>query len=93
MKSFKLEPVRWASWLLALLVAVETVNEAAHLLPASWTPYLLGSIAVLTLLLGGAVRNRTTPTAAPRDDAGVPLVPVPMAPGPVRRPGHDETAP
>lgn len=80
MRTLKLEPVRWASALLALLVAVETVNEAAHLLPASWTPYLLGSIAVLTLLLGGAVRNHTTPTAAPRDDAGVPLVPVPMAP-------------
>lgn len=79
MKSFRFEPVRWASWLLTLLIAVETVNEAADLLPASWTPYLLGAIAVLTLLLGGAVRNRVTALAAPRDSAGVPLVPKPMA--------------
>lgn len=80
MKSFKFEPVRYASWLLTLLIAVETVNEAAHLLPASWSPYLLGAIGLLTLLLGGAVRNRVTALAAPRDDAGVPLVPVSMAP-------------
>jgi hypothetical protein len=78
-KTFKLEPVRWATWLLTLLIAVETVNEGAHLLPGSWTPYLLSAIALLTLLLGGAVRNRVTPTAAPKDDAGVPLVPKPMA--------------
>lgn len=80
MKSLKLEPVRYASWLLATLIAVETVNEGAHLLPASWTPYLLAAIGLLTLLLGGAVRARTTPTAAPVDSAGVPLVPVTMAP-------------
>ena len=80
MRSFKLEPVRYASWLLTLLIAVETVNEGAHLLPGSWTPYLLGAIGLLTLLLGGAVRARVTALAAPKDDAGVPLVPVSMAP-------------
>lgn len=85
MKSFKLEPVRWATALLTLLIAVETVNEGAHLLPGSWTPYLLAAIGLLTLLLGGAVRNRVTPTAAPVDDAGVPLVPLPMTTPP--RPG------
>lgn len=78
MKQIRLEPVRWASWLLTLLIAVETVNEGADLLPESWTPYLLAGIALLTLLLGGAVRGRVTPTAAPRDAAGVPLVPLPM---------------
>lgn len=80
MKSWKIEPVRWASWLLALLIAVETVNESAGLLPGTWTPWLLGAIGLLTLLLGGAVRERVTPTAAPRDDAGTPLVPISMAP-------------
>lgn len=74
MKSFRFEPVRWMSGLLAVLIAVETVNESAGLLPAAWTPYLLGAIAVLTLILGEAVRNRATPTAAPKDDAGVRLV-------------------
>lgn len=82
MKPIRLEPVRWASWLLTLLLAIETVNEAADLLPDSWTPYLLAGIALLTLLLGGAVRARVTSLAAPRDAAGVPLAPVPMAAGP-----------
>ena len=77
LKSFKFEPVRWMSYVLAVLIAVETVNESAGLLPAAWTPYLLGAIALLTLLLGGAVRNRVTPTAAPKDDAGVRLIRAP----------------
>ena len=77
MKSFKLEPVRWATGLLALLITVETVNEAAGLLPASWTPYLLGAIAALSLLLGKTVRDRVTPTARPQDDGERPLVPKP----------------
>jgi hypothetical protein len=81
MKSFELEPVRYASYLLALLVAVETVNEAAHLLPGSWTPYLLGAIAVLSLLLGAKVRGVVTPLAAPKDAADTPLVPKSMAAG------------
>lgn len=79
-KSFKFEPVRWMSYVLAVLIAVETVNESTGLLPATWTPYLLGAIALLTLLLGGVVRNRVTPTAAPKDDAGVRLVRAPGSP-------------
>jgi hypothetical protein len=75
MRSLRLEPVRWASSLLALLIAVETVNEGARLLPASWTPYLLAAIGVLTLLLGSAVRARVTPLAAPMLDEETPLVP------------------
>lgn len=72
----KLEPVRYAAALLTLLIAVEAVNEKAHLLPAGWTPYLLAAIALLTLLLGGVVRNRVTPIAAPRLDEDTPLVPL-----------------
>lgn len=82
MRSFRFEPVRWGAAVLAGLVAVETVNEAADLLPHSWTPWLLGAIAVLTLLLGERVRSSTTPTAAPRDDAGNPLVLASMRSGP-----------
>jgi hypothetical protein len=78
MKSFRFEPVRWGASLLALLVAVETVNEAADLLPHSWTPWILSAIAVLTLLLGERVRGIVTALAAPRDDAGNRLVPVSM---------------
>lgn len=76
MKSFRFEPVRWASSLLALLIAVETVNEGAHLLPGRWTPYIVAGIGVLTLLLGSAVRARVTPLAAPRLDEDTPLVPL-----------------
>lgn len=81
-KGFKFEPVAWAGSALSLLVAVEAVNEGAHLLPDTWTPWMLGAIAVLGALLTPAVRNRVTPTAAPRDDAGVRLVRAPLAPRP-----------
>jgi len=75
MTKFKFEPVRWMTATLGVLVAVEAVNEGAHLLPAAWSPYLLGAIAVLTALLGKLTRDRTTALARPRDDAGAPLVP------------------
>lgn len=74
-KGFKFEPVKWMTWLLGALVALEAVNEAANVLPAAWSPYLLGAIAVLTAILGKLARARTTALAAPQDDAGNPLVP------------------
>lgn len=77
MKSFRFEPVRWATGLLALLLAVEAVNEAAGLLPDAASPWLVGAIAVLSLLLGKAVRDRVTPLAAPRDNGERPLIPKP----------------
>lgn len=76
MKSFRFEPVRWMTWLLAALLAVQTVNAEGHLLPDSWTKYLLGASALLTLLLGSAVRARVTALAAPRMDEDTPLVPL-----------------
>lgn len=81
LKGFRFEPVRWMTWILGLLIAVETANEAANLLPERWTPYLLGAIAVLTAVLGRLARDRTTALAAPKDDAGVPLVPKPFLRG------------
>jgi len=73
---------------LSVLVAVEAVNEGAHLLPASWSPYLLGAIAVLTAVLGVLTHGAVTPLVRPRDDAGVPLVPKPSV-----RPAGDGSAP
>ncbi len=62
----------------ALIGANELVHDltGTDIVPAGATPYLLGVEALLTLLLGGAVRARVTALAAPRDDAGVTLVPV-----------------
>jgi hypothetical protein len=80
MKSFKFEPVRWMTVVLAILSALIASNEVIHLLPDEWVAVMGYTAMVLTLLLGGAVRARVTALAAPRDDAGVPLVPVSMAP-------------
>ena len=85
MKSFRFEPVRWAATTLGILAALIGANDQFDILPVGVTPYLNYAAAVLTLLLGAAVRNRVTPTAAPKDDAGVRLVPAPMATPP--RPG------
>jgi hypothetical protein len=79
MPKFKIEPVRYATGLLAVLLAVEAVNEAADLLPDAATPWLVGAIAVLSLLLGKVVRDRVTPLARPRLDEDTPLIPKAMA--------------
>jgi hypothetical protein len=81
LKGFKFEPVRWAMRALALVTALIAANELVHditgddIVPAGATPYLLFAEVLLALLLGVAVRNRVTPTARPRDDAGTSLVP------------------
>jgi hypothetical protein len=75
LKSIKFQPVAWMAGALTVLTALETVNAAARLLPAAWTPYLLGAIAVLTAVLGKLAHGAVTPLAAPKDDAGTPLVP------------------
>jgi hypothetical protein len=84
LNGFKFEPVRWAAAVLAVVTALIGANELVHevtgaaLVPVAWTPYLLGLESVLALLLGGAVRARTTALAAPRDAAGNALVPASM---------------
>lgn len=90
-KSFRFEPVRWAAGTLAIVTALIGANELVHditgtdIVPAGLTPYLLGAEALLALLLGGAVRSRVTALAAPKDSAGVPLVPlVSRTPAPPR---------
>jgi hypothetical protein len=85
MKSFRFEPVRWATTALAILGALIGANDQFDILPVGVTPYLNYAAAVLAILLGVAVRNRVTPLAAPRDSAGVGLVPAPMVTG--KRPG------
>jgi hypothetical protein len=74
----KFEPVRWMTWTLAVLAALTGADAQFHVLPAGATPYLLGAGAVLTVMLGAATRSSVTPLTAPKDAAGVPLVPVTM---------------
>ena len=79
MKGFKFEPVRWATRALALLTALIGVDAMFHLLPATWTPWLLAAEALLALLLGRQVRSVVTPLAAPKAANGRALVPTPPA--------------
>jgi hypothetical protein len=79
MRGFRFEPVRWASWLLAVLAALIGANDQFDVLPVGITPYLNYAAAVLVLLLGVSVRARTTALAAPRDAAGTALVPLTMS--------------
>jgi hypothetical protein len=88
MNMIKFEPVRWATGLLAFLTALIAVNEAFHLLPAPWTPWLLAVEALLALLLGQQVRKAVTPLADPRDAGGYPLGPVPPVGDGVRQVGQ-----
>lgn len=76
MKGFKFQPVAWMTTILGVLVAVEAADTAVHILPAAWHPFILGAIAVLTAILGKVVHGVVTPTAAPKDSAGTPLVPL-----------------
>lgn len=73
---FKLKPVAWATGLLSALSILLALNDVYNVVPERWQPYLLTAVAILTAFLGKAVHNRTTPVAAPKDDAGVPLVPI-----------------
>lgn len=84
-RSIKINPVAWMTTLLAVLTAAEAVNAKVHLLPPSWTPYLVGAIALLTAVLGALTHGAVTPLARPRDDAGNPLVPK-WAQSPVPKP-------
>lgn len=76
MKSFKFEPVRWATVTLAVLAALIGANDQFDILPVGVTPYLNYAAAVLAFLLGKLARDRTTALAAPRDALDRPLVPL-----------------
>ena len=77
MNKIKFEPVRWAARLFAFLTALVAVNEMFHLLPGSWTPWLLAAEALLALLLGREVRKQVTPLAAPKTEDGRPAILLP----------------
>lgn len=78
MKGFKFQPVAWMTAVLAVLTALMTLDETIDVLPEAVSPFVIGAIAVLTVVLGVIVKGKVTPTAAPKDDAGTPLVPKAM---------------
>jgi len=75
MKGFKFKPVAYMTTVLAVLTALEAFNQSAHLIPEKYDAWIVGAIGLLTVVLGVLAHNRVTPTAAPKDDAGTPLVP------------------
>lgn len=75
MKGFKFKPVAWMTTVLAVLTALEALNQSAHIIPDKYDAWIVGAIGLLTVVLGVLAHNRVTPTAAPKDDAGTPLVP------------------
>lgn len=75
MKGFKFEPVKWMTIILGVLVALSSVPLFMDWLPDRVQAVILIAIAVLTAILGKTVHDRVTPLAAPKDDAGTPLVP------------------
>ena len=78
MKGFKFQPVAYMTTALAVLTALEAVNESVHVVPEKYNAWIVSAIGVLTVVLGVLAHNRVTPTAAPKDDAGQPLVPKSM---------------
>lgn len=93
MKGFRFEPIRWAGWLLALLLAVSgAAAQVPGVLPDEWLPYV-NYLTAVVLALGvvPVVRSMVTPVAAPRDDMGARLVPAgsPGGPAPRQRDGYD----
>lgn len=75
MKGFKFKPVAWMTTALAVLTALEALNETTHIVPDKYNAWILAAIGLLTVVLGVLAHNRVTPLAAPQDNAGVPLVP------------------
>jgi len=74
-KGFKFKPVAWMTTILAVLTALEAFNQSAHIVPDKYDAWIVSAIGLITVVLGVLAHNRVTPTAAPKDDAGTPLVP------------------
>lgn len=78
MKAFRFQPVAWLTTASAILGAAATISAtppfAGHV-PDSVSAWLAGATVIVTVVLGVLAHNRVTPLAAPRDNAGNPLVP------------------
>lgn len=78
-KSFLTKPVAWLTTVSAALGTATTAEIAltatpVHL-PAWVAGYTAAATVIVTAVLGVLTYKRVTPVAAPRDNAGRPLVP------------------
>lgn len=75
----KLYPVAWLTTAAVVVGAVLEADRQYHMLPATWAHWVAYGALVLGLIVAGVkAHSAVTPLARPRDDAGVPLVPVAM---------------
>jgi hypothetical protein len=74
-----LYPVRWLTGAAVVVGAVLEADHQFHILPASWGHWVAFAALALGLIVAGAkTHGAVTPLAKPRDNAGVPLVPLNM---------------
>jgi hypothetical protein len=69
-------PVMALTSLYTILAAVDAVLIDAHALPSSVLTVVTGAVAVLAAILGAVTHTKVTPVIDPKNDEGVPLVPV-----------------
>lgn len=74
MSGFKFEPVKWMTAILGVLIALSSVQMFMDVLPDRVQAGILLAITILTAVLGKLVRDKVTPVARPRDEAGRPLI-------------------
>lgn len=80
MSTFRLRPVAWLTTAAVVVGAVLEADQQYHVLPTSWGHWVAYAALALGLIVAGIkTHGAVTPTAAPKDNAGTPLVPVTMA--------------
>lgn len=73
---------RWVAGISAIAGALPTFLLAFNVI--AWTPEQVGAygtflgvvVGAVSIILGHNAENQVTPTAAPRSDEGIPLVPI-----------------
>jgi len=76
MANIKLYPVRYLTIAAVVVAAVLEADQQYHVLPTAWAHWVAYAALALGLIVAGVkTHGAVTPTAAPKDDAGTPLVP------------------
>ena len=81
MANIKLYPVAWLTGAAVVAGGALEADRQYHVLPNSWSHWLAYAALALALIVAGIkAHGAVTPLAAPKDDAGTPLVPKTMIP-------------